>query len=98
MGRTSKKVVEIEGADDIRFSPSGTDSSRSDGDGDDVSDGGPIMLNEALELLSQRWDRINGAQALRLLPRDTKLQVNHFVHCGYLFSSGLILYTKGKKC
>ncbi|GJM96404.1 hypothetical protein PR202_ga13235 [Eleusine coracana subsp. coracana] len=74
MGRTGKKVVEIEGADDMRFSPSGTDSSRSDGDGDDVSDGGPIMLNEALELLSQRWDRINGAQALRLLPRDTKLQ------------------------
>jgi Vam6/Vps39-like protein vacuolar protein sorting-associated protein 39 len=82
MGRTGKKVVEIEGADDIRFiSPSGTDSSRSDGDGDDASDGGPIMLNEALELLSQRWDRINGAQALRLLPRDTKLQVNHFVYC-----------------
>ncbi|TVU45380.1 hypothetical protein EJB05_04867 [Eragrostis curvula] len=75
MGRTGKKVVEIEGADDVRFSPSGTDSGRSDGDGDDVSDGGPIMLNEALELLSQRWDRINGAQALRLLPRDTKLQV-----------------------
>ena len=68
-GRTGKKVVEIEGADEIRFSPSGTDSGRSDGDG------GPIMLNEALELLSQRWDRINGAQALRLLPRDTKLQV-----------------------
>ncbi|RCV41194.1 hypothetical protein SETIT_9G116000v2 [Setaria italica] len=73
-GRTGKKVVEIEGADDIRFSPSGTDSGRSDGDGDDASEGGPIMLNEALELLSQRWDRINGAQALRLLPRDTKLQ------------------------
>ncbi|EEE59815.1 hypothetical protein OsJ_12351 [Oryza sativa Japonica Group] len=74
--RMGKKVVEIEGADDVRFSPSGTDSGRSDGDGDgdDVSDGGPIMLNEALELLSQRWDRINGAQALRLLPRDTKLQ------------------------
>uniref|UniRef100_A0A0E0KI90 CNH domain-containing protein n=1 Tax=Oryza punctata TaxID=4537 RepID=A0A0E0KI90_ORYPU len=75
-GRMGKKVVEIEGADDVRFNPSGTDSGRSDGDGDgdDVSDGGPIMLNEALELLSQRWDRINGAQALRLLPRDTKLQ------------------------
>ncbi|XP_062214782.1 vacuolar sorting protein 39-like [Phragmites australis] len=73
-GRTGKKVVEIEGADNIRFSPSGTDSGRSDGDRDDVSDGGPIMLNEALKLLSQRWDRINGAQALRLLPRDTKLQ------------------------
>ncbi|KAG2535714.1 hypothetical protein PVAP13_9NG130446 [Panicum virgatum] len=73
-GRIGKKVAEIEGADEIRFSPSGTDSSRSDGDGDDASDGGPIILNEALELLSQRWDRINGAQALRLLPRDTKLQ------------------------
>ncbi|KQK13523.1 hypothetical protein BRADI_1g10697v3 [Brachypodium distachyon] len=73
-GRMGRKVVEIEGADDIRFSPSGTDSGRSDGDVDDVGDGGPIMLNEALELLSQRWDRINGAQALRLLPRDTKLQ------------------------
>lgn len=79
--RMGKKVVEIEGADDVHFSPSGTDSGRSDGDGDgdDVSDGGPIMLNEALELLSQRWDRINGAQALRLLPRDTKLQVNAFL-------------------
>jgi Vam6/Vps39-like protein vacuolar protein sorting-associated protein 39 len=75
-GRMGRKVVEIEGAEDTRFSPSGPDSGRSDGDGDDVSDGGPIMLNEALELLSQRWDRINGAQALRLLPRDTKLQVN----------------------
>lgn len=50
-------------------------SGRSDGYGEDVNDRGPIMLNEALELLSQRWDRINGAQALRLLPRDTKLQV-----------------------
>jgi hypothetical protein len=74
-GRMGRKVVEIEGAEDIRFSTSGTDNGRSDGDTDDVSDGGPIMLNEALELLSQRWDRINGAQALRLLPRDTKLQV-----------------------
>ncbi|XP_047092295.1 vacuolar sorting protein 39-like [Lolium rigidum] len=73
-GRMGRKVVEIEGAEDIRFSTSGTDNGRSDGDTDDVSDGGPIMLNEALELLSQRWDRINGAQALRLLPRDTKLQ------------------------
>lgn len=83
-GRTGKKVVEIEGADEIRFTPSGTDSGRSDGDGDgdgdDASDGGPIMLNDALELLSQRWERINGAQALRLLPRDTKLQVI-FLYC-----------------
>eukprot|EP00250_Pteridium_aquilinum_P027633 c3535_g1_i1 orf=204-3350(-) len=32
------------------------------------------MLDEALELLSCRWDRINGAQVLSLLPSDTKLQ------------------------
>lgn len=74
--RVARKVAEIEWADDIRISPSGTDSGRSDGDGDEISgEGGPIMSNEALDLLSQRWDRINGAQALRLLPRDTKLQV-----------------------
>ncbi|XP_039124470.1 vacuolar sorting protein 39 isoform X1 [Dioscorea cayenensis subsp. rotundata] len=73
--RVARKVAEIEWADDIRISPSGTDSGRSDGDGDEISgEGGPIMSNEALDLLSQRWDRINGAQALRLLPRDTKLQ------------------------
>ncbi|KAG0499556.1 hypothetical protein HPP92_004247 [Vanilla planifolia] len=55
--------------------PSSTDSGRSDVDVDEISEeGGPIMLNEALDLLSQRWDKINGAQALKLLPRDTKLQ------------------------
>lgn len=75
-GRVAKKIVEIEGADDIRISPSSTDSGRSDGDGDEMTEeGGPIMLNEALDLLSQKWDRINGAQALKLLPRATKLQV-----------------------
>ncbi|XP_010916252.1 vacuolar sorting protein 39 [Elaeis guineensis] len=73
--RMAKKIAEIEVADDTRISPSSTDSGRSDGDGDEVTEGGgPIMLNDALDLLSQRWDRINGAQALRLLPRETKLQ------------------------
>lgn len=44
-------------------------------DGEEANEeGGPIMLNEALVLLSQRWDKINGAQALKLLPRDTKIQ------------------------
>jgi hypothetical protein len=38
-----------------------------------VSDQG-IMLEEALGLLSQRWDRLDGAQALRMLPSDTTLQ------------------------
>ncbi|KAK1270003.1 hypothetical protein QJS04_geneDACA006178 [Acorus gramineus] len=73
--RVSNKIAEIEGADEIHSSPNGTDSGRSDGDVDELNGGGegPIMLNEALDLLSKRWDRINGAQALRLLPRDTKL-------------------------
>ncbi|PKA52200.1 hypothetical protein AXF42_Ash010096 [Apostasia shenzhenica] len=75
LGRTSKKIAAIEGAEDARISTSSTDSGRSDADGDEISEeGGPVMLNEALELLSQRWDKINGAQALKLLPRGTKLQ------------------------
>ncbi|ONK80114.1 uncharacterized protein A4U43_C01F14030 [Asparagus officinalis] len=74
-GRISKKIAEIEGADEIRISPSSTDSGRSDGDGDEMTEGGgPIMLKETLDLLSKKWDRINGAQALKLLPRATKVQ------------------------
>ncbi|CAI0419981.1 unnamed protein product [Linum tenue] len=75
-GRGAKKIAAIEVADDLRVSPSGTDSSRSDGDTDEISpeDSSTIMLDEVLDLLSKRWDRINGAQALRLLPRQTNLQ------------------------
>ncbi|XP_009619069.1 vacuolar sorting protein 39 [Nicotiana tomentosiformis] len=75
-GGRSKKIAEIEGAEDIRFSPSGTDSGRSDGDMEDAAEEGDstIMLDQVLDLLSRRWDRIHGAQALKLLPRDTKLQ------------------------
>ncbi|KAM5576170.1 vacuolar sorting protein 39 [Rosa sericea] len=81
-GRGAKKIAAIEVADDIRVSQSGTDSSRSDGDADADADadesgeegGSAIMLDEVLDLLSRRWDRINGAQALKLLPRETKLQ------------------------
>ncbi|CAK9152399.1 unnamed protein product [Ilex paraguariensis] len=74
--RLPKKIAEIEGAEDTRISPSSTDSGRSDGDADDPSEegGSTIMLDEVLDLLSQRWNRIHGAQALKLLPRDTKLQ------------------------
>lgn len=77
-GRGSKKIASIEGAEDMRVSQSGTDSSRSDGDADEsIGEGGStIMLDEILDLLSQRWDRLNGAQALKLLPRETKLQVS----------------------
>lgn len=39
-------------------------------------EGEKVMLDEALDLLSRRWDRIDGAQALTLLPSDTKLQVS----------------------
>lgn len=79
-GRQSKKIAEIEGADDMRSSLSSTDSGRSDGDADEMTDeGDSIMLSQALDLLSQRWDRINGAQALRILPRDIKLQVQLFL-------------------
>lgn len=76
-GRAAKKIAAIEGAEDMKISLSNTDSGRSDGDTDETVEEGSssIMLDEALDLLSQRWDRINGAQALRLLPKETKLQV-----------------------
>ncbi|KAJ8439744.1 hypothetical protein Cgig2_009568 [Carnegiea gigantea] len=76
-GRSSRKIAEIEGAEDVRFSASSTDSGKSDGDADEVSDegGSNIMLDEALDLLTRRWERINGAQALKMLPRETKLKV-----------------------
>ncbi|XP_068336802.1 vacuolar sorting protein 39-like [Pyrus communis] len=75
-GRGAKKIAAIEVAPDIRVSQSSTDSGRSDGDAEEYGEegGSTIMLDEVLDLLSQRWDRINGAQALKLLPRETKLQ------------------------
>ncbi|WRX10937.1 Citron homology (CNH) domain - like 1 [Theobroma cacao] len=63
-----KKIASIEGAEDIRISPSNTDSGRSDGDAEELGEEG------VFDLLSRRWDRINGAQALKLLPRETKLE------------------------
>ncbi|KAL3844829.1 hypothetical protein ACJIZ3_002232 [Penstemon smallii] len=75
-GLLSRKIAEIEGAEETRISPSGTDSGISDGDTDDIIEEGAstIMLNKVIDLLGQRWDRINGAQALRLLPKETKLK------------------------
>ncbi|XP_057542149.1 vacuolar sorting protein 39 [Amaranthus tricolor] len=74
-GRSARKIAEI-GVEDSRFSPSSTDSVKSDGDADELSseEGSNIMLDEALDLLSRRWERINGAQALKLLPKETKLK------------------------
>ncbi|XP_057434898.1 vacuolar sorting protein 39-like [Lotus japonicus] len=73
--RGSKKIASIDVAEDIKASLSSTDSSKSDADTDEFPEGGTsIMLDEAIDLLSRRWDRINGAQALKLLPKETKLQ------------------------
>ncbi|GAB4827022.1 Vam6/Vps39-like protein [Ancistrocladus abbreviatus] len=75
-GRSARKIAEIEGAEDMRVNLSSTDSAKSDGDAEESSNegGSNIMLDEALHLLSQRWERINGAQALKLLPKETKLK------------------------
>ncbi|XP_073220091.1 vacuolar sorting protein 39-like isoform X3 [Cicer arietinum] len=73
--RGSKKIAAIEFAEDTRAGLS-SDSGRSDADTDEFTEEGStsIMLDEALDLLSRRWDRINGAEALKLLPKETKLQ------------------------
>ncbi|KAG5040367.1 hypothetical protein JHK85_012843 [Glycine max] len=74
-GQGLKKIVAIEGAKDTKVSLSSTDNGRSHGDADEYNEGGStIMLDEVVDLLSHRWDRINGAQALKLLPKETKLQ------------------------
>ncbi|KAL0891609.1 hypothetical protein Bca101_015592 [Brassica carinata] len=76
-GGRSKKIVAIEGAEDMRAGlSSSTDSGRSDVDVEEPMEEGnsTVMISEVLDLLSQRWERINGAQALKLLPRETKLQ------------------------
>ncbi|XP_073293751.1 vacuolar sorting protein 39-like isoform X1 [Primulina huaijiensis] len=75
-GRLNKKIAEIEVAEETRINTSGTDSGKSDGDTDDAIELGAstIMLDKVIDLLGQRWDRINGAQALKLLPRETKLK------------------------
>ncbi|GLJ18916.1 hypothetical protein SUGI_0338060 [Cryptomeria japonica] len=83
-GHKSKKVVEIiERIEDNRQSLSSTstdsapESGRSDGEEsfEASTNVEGMMLDEALNLLSRRWDRINGAEALRLLPSDIKLQL-----------------------
>ncbi|KAH9313387.1 hypothetical protein KI387_028422 [Taxus chinensis] len=83
-GHMSKNVVEIiERIEDPRQSLSGTrndsapESERSDGEEsfETVTSIEGNMLDEAINLLCRRWDRINGAEALRLLPSDIKLQL-----------------------
>lgn len=71
----SRKIAEIDSAENIVVGPTETDSGRSDGDADDAADMvSTIMLDQVLDLLSTRWERMHGAQALKLLPKETKLQ------------------------
>ncbi|GAB2231839.1 hypothetical protein Droror1_Dr00010855 [Drosera rotundifolia] len=76
--RSTRKIAEIGGAeDDVLSNLSSVESGKSsDGDVDEGStgDASNIMLDEALDLLGKRWERINGAQALKLLPKETKLK------------------------
>ncbi|MED6150232.1 Vam6/Vps39-like protein [Stylosanthes scabra] len=75
--RGSKKVAAIEIAEDTKASLSRTSSfSKSDVDEDEFIEEGDtsIMVDDVLHLLSRRWDRINGAIALKILPNETKLQ------------------------
>lgn len=85
----SKKIAEIEGAEDTKIKASSSDGGgRSDFDSDDLNEEGSsmIMLDEVLDVLTQRWDRVHGAKTLRLLPKETKLKVTpmlslyNFVH------------------
>lgn len=67
-----KQIASIEGAEDMRISPSNTDITIEESS---EEGGSIIMFDQVLDLLSRRWDRINGAYALKILPRETKLQV-----------------------
>lgn len=86
-----KKIVEIESAEDSRMKASSGESGRSDYDTDDVIEerSSTVMLDEVLDVLSQRWDRLHGAKTVRLLPKETKLQVRLYLyynlHPSFLF-------------
>ncbi|KAL3694865.1 hypothetical protein R1sor_008516 [Riccia sorocarpa] len=76
----AKKIAEIEGAEEIKFSfssaESAAESSRSDTEEfleGPTTSSEELMLDDALRLLSRRWDRLDGAQALRMIPSHTKL-------------------------
>ncbi|KAL7243333.1 hypothetical protein ACSBR1_015682 [Camellia fascicularis] len=60
--RLSRKIAKIEGAEDVRISPSSTDSGRSDGDADDLNEeaGSTIMLDVVLDLLRRKPNRESG--------------------------------------
>ncbi|KAG4153784.1 hypothetical protein ERO13_D03G014800v2 [Gossypium hirsutum] len=66
-----KKIASIEGAEDMRIGPSNTDTTIEESS---EEGGSTVMFDQVLDLLSRRWDRINGAYTLKILPRETKLQ------------------------
>eukprot|EP00249_Psilotum_nudum_P022700 c28613_g1_i1 orf=68-3187(+) len=85
-GHVARKIAQIEGAEGMKQSLSSNESAAESGksEGEDFveranQNGGVqsenAMLDEALNLLRNRWDRIDNAQALRLLPSDTRLQL-----------------------
>ncbi|KAK9066891.1 hypothetical protein SSX86_014215 [Deinandra increscens subsp. villosa] len=69
-----KKIAEIEGADDKRIKASSSDGGKSDIENDFIEENSMIMPDEVLDVLQQRWERIHGPKALRLMPKETKLQ------------------------
>ncbi|KAG0561985.1 hypothetical protein KC19_9G108400 [Ceratodon purpureus] len=79
--RGARKIAQIE--DGAYYGSPSTDTTPENGRSESelepleqqstVSDQG-IMLEEALGLLGKRWERMDGAQALRMLPSDTTLQ------------------------
>ncbi|KAK1433282.1 hypothetical protein QVD17_10192 [Tagetes erecta] len=69
-----KKIAEIEGAEEKRIKASSSDGGKSDFDSDCVEETSMIMPDEVLDVLRQRWDRVHGPKALRLMPKETKLQ------------------------
>lgn len=75
----SKKIAEIEGAEDKRIKASSSDGGKSDFDSDFVEETSMVMPDEVLDVLRQRWDRVHGPKTLRLMPKETKLQVTRLL-------------------
>ncbi|KAL8231097.1 hypothetical protein R6Q57_000875 [Mikania cordata] len=72
--RLGKKIAEIEGAEDKRMKAYNSDGAKSEVENDFIVENSMIMPDEVLDILRQRWDRIHGPKALRLMPKETKLQ------------------------
>ncbi|KAI3726490.1 hypothetical protein L1987_66287 [Smallanthus sonchifolius] len=69
-----KKIAEIEGAEDKRMKAGSSDGGKSDIDNDFIEEKPMVIPDEVLDVLRQRWERVHGPKALRLMPKETKLQ------------------------